>query len=541
MELRPYQEKAIETVFKKFESTQRVMLQMPTGTGKTEVFANLIKRWLNGAGRNTRVLVIVHRKELVEQILKRLMRYGVFVHAIQSGTQRNLDGQVQVAMVQSLKKPEGRPRNVRLIVVDEAHHVMAKTYSDLITYYSMPELHLLGVTATPIRLSGEGFKPMFTELVQVHSIQKFIDLGYLVEPRYFITDKLDLGGVRILGADYLESDLAQLVMDQKVMANVVKGYLNEGQEKKAILFAVNIEHSNELCARFNAEGIRAETIDATTPSLVRERLVQEFRDGQIRILCNVNIFTEGFDCPDVEVVILARPTKSLSLYLQQVGRAMRPSAEKKFAYILDNANLMEEHGSPIQDFHWTLDATRVKKERKKKEFALVSEPKETDSSRISEDDRLKLIEIELALAREKAEQDKEFNDRETLWIADLEHVKITGKYSVLKRLTPLEDENKNLIRLHDKLLQFPSIARNTPARLLSQLSPDEQKLVYRIDPVFGAHKNSFWVSFQYLLNKIKIRSLILYNIEKKKQPAHITAKIKSMAQKGLASKGNRRE
>jgi superfamily II DNA or RNA helicase len=317
--------------------------------------------------------------------------------------------------------------------------------------------------------------------------------------------------------------------------------LNEGQDKKAILFAVNIEHSNELCERFNAIGIRAETIDATTPAPVRERLVQEFRDGHIRILCNVNIFTEGFDCPDVEVVILARPTKSLALYLQQVGRVMRPSEGKEYGYILDNANLMEEHGSPIQDFHWTLDATRVKKERKKKEFALVSEPKENDSSGISEDDRLKLIEIELAQARERAEQDKEFKDRETLWIADLEDVKIIDKDTVLKRLTPLEDENKKLIFLHDKLLDFPSIARNTPARILSQLSPAEQKLIYRIDPEFGAHKISLWVSIQSLLIKIKIRSLILYNIEKKKQPAHITAKIKSMAQKGLASKGNRRE
>lgn len=549
MELRPYQEKAIDTVFKKFENTQRVMLQMPTGTGKTEVFANFIKRWLKGPGKNTRVLVIVHRKELVEQIIKRLARYGVFAHPIQSGTERNLDGQVQVAMVQSLKKPERRPRNVRLIVVDEAHHVMAKTYSDLITYYSIPELHLLGVTATPIRLSGEGFKPMFTELVQSHSIQKFIDLGFLVEPRYYITDKLDLHGVRILGADYLESDLAKLVLDHKVMANVVKGYLNEGQDKKAILFAVNIEHSNELCARFNAEGIRAETIDATTPAPVRERLVQEFRDGLIRILCNVNIFTEGFDCPDVEVVILARPTKSLSLYLQQVGRVMRPSEGKEFGYILDNANLMEEHGSPIQDFHWTLDPTRIKKKRRKKEFTLVSDPKEFETGGITEDDRLKLIEVQLAqerareakdlaravLEKEREEQDKEFKEREALWIADLEEVKITDSDVSLKRLPFVEDENKKLIRLHDKLSELSTIALKSPARILSQLSREERRLVHQIDPEFGNRNESFWLTLHTLLNRIKARSVILYNLGKKKPRVNVPRNI-SPAANGIAFK-----
>jgi superfamily II DNA or RNA helicase len=528
MELRPYQEKAIDTVFKKFENTQRVMLQMPTGTGKTEVFANFIKRWLKGPGKNTRVLVIVHRKELVEQIIKRLARYGVFAHPIQSGTERNLDGQVQVAMVQSLKKPERRPRNVRLIVVDEAHHVMAKTYSDLITYYSIPDLHLLGVTATPIRLSGEGFKPMFTELVQSHSIQKFIDLGFLVEPRYYITDKLDLHGVRILGADYLESDLAKLVLDQKVMANVVKGYLNEGQDKKAILFAVNIEHSNELCARFNAEGIRAETIDATTPAPVRERLVQEFRDGHIRILCNVNIFTEGFDCPDVEVVILARPTKSLALYLQQVGRVMRPSEGKEFGYILDNANLMEEHGSPIQNFHWTLDPTRIKKKRRKKEFTLVSDPKEFETGGITEDDRLKLIEVQLAQERareaediaravqkkEQAAKNKKLKEREKLWREALADVKISEGHSSLEWLNPVEGEFEMLRDLHETLMQFALKGIHFHQRVIGILTVDEIKLIERICPVFTRKKANRNITVYQIMNTIKARAKIISDSSK---------------------------
>lgn len=180
--------------------------------------------------------------------------------------------------------------------------------------------------------------------------------------------------------DFDEKDLEKVMMSEQIMAELIESYIKYGENKKAIVFAINKSHSKDIVKRFNNEGISAKYIDSDTKKEERELIVKEFKEGKYKVLCNVNIFTEGFDCPDVEVVQLARPTKSLSLYLQQIGRCMRPYDGKEYGLILDNACLWETHGLLSSDFEWSLKKevrvkkgkNKVKKKGKKPEFEFVA-------------------------------------------------------------------------------------------------------------------------------------------------------------------------
>jgi len=357
MKLRRYQKNSIEEIDQAWETHRSVMLQMPTGTGKTVIF-NAIAHQKRQEGNH--VLIIAHRKELVEQIAHRLeSSFREPVGIIMSGYPSYPERLIQVATIQTLRSREYPYKHSSVIIIDEAHHAPAETYRRLWEEY--PNAKFLGVTATPIRLSGEGFTDLFDFLITSDSISNFIKQGYLSQIKYLGNPQIVPDLTKIAtdkGGDFDSNQLSREMRQEIIMANLTDSYFNHANGKKIIVFAVDVEHSLSIVKRYRNLGIKAEHIDANTPKREREEILERFRKGEIKILSNVNIVSEGFDVPDCDGVQLARPTKSLGFYLQQIGRCMRPAKGKDYAIVLDNVGLYEIFGSPKAQRNWSLEANQ---------------------------------------------------------------------------------------------------------------------------------------------------------------------------------------
>lgn len=397
-ELRPYQTEGIRRIFNCWKEGQRsVLFQMPTGTGKTVLFSQIVKL---GFDNNRRILIVVHRKELVEQITEKLTARKVPVGHIVAGMKADYTQTVQVASIQTLSRREHPEAN--LIIIDECHHAKAETYKKLWDIY--PDAKFLGVTATPVRLSGEGFDDLFDELIVSMPTQKFIEQGYLCPVTHLVCSNPNLSDVKQKQGDYITKMLSGVMMDNSIMSDLIESYKEKSMGKTAIVFAVDVEHSQSIVKRYNEENIFAAHIDATTPKSERASILNDFKAGKIKVVSNVEIITEGFDFPECEVVQLARPTKSLSLYLQMVGRVMRPSKNKKEGIILDNAGLWLEHGLSIVAREWSLQSTKKKNKndlRQIKEVALDEDGtiREINRKRPLEIKGLKLIPLTFEIKR----------------------------------------------------------------------------------------------------------------------------------------------
>lgn len=391
MELRDYQKKAIGDIYQTWIDSRSVLLQMPTGTGKTNVFCQIAIDSLNKYP-DKKVLIIVHRRELIFQAKERLLQFdkSLKIGIIASTYIENSNFRIQVASIQTLIRRTNE-NTYSTVIIDEAHHSKAKTYTRLWTMF--PNAYFLGVTATPIRTNGEGFNDLFDKLITSQTIKEFIYENTLSDIKYFATHTPDISEVKIKNTgDYDNTELSLLMQDKSIMADLIKSYKDIAFNKKGIVFAVNINHSKEIEKRYNKEGIKAKHIDASTKKIERERIINEFKENKFQILCNVNIFTEGFDCPDIDFVQLARPTKSLTLFLQQVGRCMRPAIGKDFAIVLDNAGLWKEHGLPKIDREWTLKGIYVNNEMKKIKGKIPH--KNSNNKLPNESTQIELIEVE---------------------------------------------------------------------------------------------------------------------------------------------------
>ena len=367
VELRPYQTNAIRQIFKAWAlkpeglDLRNVLFQMPTGTGKTTLFSEIVRK---AELKQKKVLIVVHRLELVEQIVERLQHFDIAAGVIIAGTKRDDTKSVQVASIQTLNRRQFPPAD--LVIIDECHHSKAASYRKLWEIY--PDARFLGVTATPIRLNKEGFDDLFDVLIPAGQISDFVRHGYLVRSKHLVVSNPDVSHVKKSKGDYDMMSLKGVMLNNTLMANLIDSYIKHAFGKKIIVFAVDIEHSKKIVARYLEAGIAAMHIDATTPKQERAAIMAKFRSGEIKVLCNVDIVSEGFDVPDCDGVQLARPTKSLGLYLQQVGRCLRPNpaTQKEFGLVLDNAGLWLEHGLAGIDRQWTLRGE--KKQAKKKEF-----------------------------------------------------------------------------------------------------------------------------------------------------------------------------
>lgn len=356
---RAHQDKFIEDLRQALRVHQAVLGQAPTGMGKTVCGATMVS---NANAKGAPVIFMVHRRELLEQTSKTFLKAGIPHTFIASGKHYNPRLRVAIATVGTLANRLGGQVAVpRLLIVDEAHHSAAAGWARIIAWARAGGAKIVGLTATPWRLSGEGLREYFSEMVLGPETGWLIENEYLSRYRAFAPPEPDMEGVHTRAGDFVTSEIEEVMSGSRVMGDCVEHYKRCAHGKKAVLFAVSINHSKELAARFNEAGIPAAHIDAETPEAERRKIIMDYADGVYWVLCNVDLFGEGFDLSaiaekdvPIEAVIQMRPTQSLSLHLQQLGRALRPKPEP--AIILDHAGNLKRHGFPDSKFEWSLDA-----------------------------------------------------------------------------------------------------------------------------------------------------------------------------------------
>lgn len=362
--LRPYQQRAKESIFEAWDDCDNVMFQMPTGTGKTRLFTSIIsdiKAWGVLHNVEPKILIVAHRIELIEQISESLAKYKIPHGIIAGGKGRDLRKYVQVASIQTITHHTNisavKDLDVNFIIIDEAHHSMANSYKKLWTMYEGSKK--LGVTATPWRMNNSGFASIYDEFIVSQSIKDFIKEGWLapydyysIKDRSIIQRDIDAIDEFDVEGDYKISALERVMDRGNIRAQLLDSYLKYAKGKKGIIYSISRKHSDHICAEYKDAGINIVRIDSETPRDERQLYVKRFKNGQIDIIVNVDIFSEGFDCPDIEFIQLARPTKSLVKYLQQVGRGLRPTEGKSHCLILDNVGLHLTFGLPDADRTW---------------------------------------------------------------------------------------------------------------------------------------------------------------------------------------------
>ena len=366
-QLRPYQTDYTSHTNQFFQSVdnQWLLLVMPTGTGKTTVFSSLVQGW---SAQEKKVLIVVHRVELVDQIVDRLATFGVTAGVLASKYPVNLDLPVQVGMIQALSNNLSWYPDY--IVIDECHHSVADSYTQLWGQFESSKI--LGVTATPVRMDGEGFSDLYQLLLNLYPLDYFFNNEYLVRPIHFFCSTINPKFLKEVNGEYNITEQAKFLIQNNSINNVVQTYQKYSPGKKGVVFAANVGHSKMLVERFNQMGISAAHICGKIPKDERKEIVSKFRQGKYSILCNYDIVSEGFDVPDIDTVLLARRTKSLATYIQQVGRCLRPDKQngKRNGFVLDCSGQWLEFGFAGLDYPWQLDMNKdiVLKEMEKQKL-----------------------------------------------------------------------------------------------------------------------------------------------------------------------------
>lgn len=350
MQLRPYQNDLVEQVRQAWrDGFKAPCIVLGCGGGKSCIVAEIARRttW-NGK----RVLFIVHRKELVDQIFHTFVRWGVLMDLCEIG------------MVQTFTRRLKRLKKPALIITDENHHSLAQSYKRIYEYF--PTVPRIGVTATPVRLNGDGLGDVNDKLIIGVSTKWLIENHCLAPYDYYAPDIADLTGLHTKMGEYVTSDIEKVMIKKAVFGDVIRYYKQLADGKKAICYCSSIKHSEKTAEAFNAAGIPARHIDGGTLKTERDKIISDFRQGKITILCNVDLISEGFDVPDCECSILLRPTHSLTLYIQQSMRCMRYKPNKR-AVIIDHVGNYARHGMPDDDRQWTLEKKKHNKVQQEKE------------------------------------------------------------------------------------------------------------------------------------------------------------------------------
>lgn len=361
MQLRPYQETLVSSVqdYLWKDNQDSIMMQLGTGGGKSVCVGKIIKDLVDSGGR---AMILAHRVEIIKQLHNTLTRLGIHSGVIAPGYPKMSRLPVQVGSVQTYSRRDDL--HCDLLSFDEAHHAQASSYLKIRERHSNAKY--LGITATPYRLNGKGFDDIFKDIRCGPSTIQLEQSGYLSPAEVYI-NPLDINSLRQVGTvagDYDENMLAEFMDSKNITADIVDAYKNHALFKRAIVFAVSVNHSKHIAEEFNKEGIKAVHLDANSKD--REIILRNFENGNIKVLCNVGIATEGTDIPGIECVIMARPTKSLSLCLQMIGRGSRVIAGKLSYILLDCANNVLEHGLPNEEHDWRSHFFGLHKKHKKK-------------------------------------------------------------------------------------------------------------------------------------------------------------------------------
>ncbi len=309
----------------------------PCGSGKTVIMAEMAKQ---AAKKGNRTLFLVHRKELKEQTLNTLEWWGA-----------DLD-YIEVGMVQTIVRRLEKTTKPNLIITDENHHSLASSYRKIYNYF--PQTRLVGFTATPVRLNGGGLGDVNDILIEGPSVKELIEWGNLAPFKYYAPEIVDTSKLKIRRGEYVQSDIDELFNSNAIWGDVVKHYKKLSYGKQAICYCSSIAQSKRMANEFNAAGIKAKHIDGDTPKAERDAAIEYFRQGEIMVLCNVDLISEGFDVPDCTTAILLRPTRSLGLFIQQSMRPMRYKPGKT-AIIIDHVGNVARFGTPDLEREWSLE------------------------------------------------------------------------------------------------------------------------------------------------------------------------------------------
>ena len=391
-----YQEDMKERIEKALRLHRSVMAQMPTGTGKTYLLTAVIDSFVSNNPME-KVWIVAHRRELVSQIDETVRKF----HSYSASNTSSLLSSVKAMSIQWLMRHYDEiEEEPGMIVIDEAHHALAKTYKEM--WERFPNAMFLGLTATPCRLNGKGFTDLFDVLVQSWSVPEFISKGRLATYD-FVSIKSDGVTQRLIDSlqkrgadgDYQNKEMDMLLNKKPSIERLYRSLEEFGKDRKGIVYAINISHAQKITKLYQEHGVKAIAIDSKTPAAERQQDIEAFKKGDIQVLVNVDIFSEGFDCPDVEFVQLARPTLSLAKYLQMVGRGLRVAKGKKNCVIIDNVGLYRVFGLPSQVWNWNamfegkLRVGKKKETPKDREFFLMNEKQ--DDIQIHPDSEMMMV------------------------------------------------------------------------------------------------------------------------------------------------------
>lgn len=351
----------------------RVIIGLPTGSGKTKTAMGIIHSCLSKGGK---VAFVCNRDQLIDQSYEEFLLNGFTdIGILQSDKTNNVNAKLLVCSIQTIAR-RGLPEDINVLIIDEAHSVAGTA-----AYWPiMNGRTVIGLTATPMQtglgrtmsiLSG----PLFHKLVNVISMDELIKLGFLVDMvAYGPNEVADLSKVRVIAGEYREDELAEAMSKTHLVGDVVKQWIKYGNDKQTMVFTVNIAHSMKVCDEFVSMGVNAVHVDYKMEKEEKTKIYKDFKAGKIKVLCNCALLSEGTDFPAAEVLVLARPTKSVVRYIQMVGRVLRPSPGKTIATVLDHGGCIERFGFPMDIVTKELDDGKVNRSKSKKDDEAKSEP-----------------------------------------------------------------------------------------------------------------------------------------------------------------------
>jgi len=380
--LRGYQQRGLDELRQAVrDGFRRILLVLPTGGGKSVIFSKLIQ---SANQKGNPVLFLVHKRELVYQASDHMDKEGVQHGIIMAGEPMNKMKQVQLASTLTLWTRAKRHERIdmppaKVVVVDEAHRTGSKTYNQILDDYD--DSILIGVTATPVRKNGRGLGNQFEKMIVISSISELQELGFLCQVEYMVPNIPDLSEVDINDGEFVEEQLQEVMDNKHLVGNIVDHYIKFAKGRQAVLFAAGVRHSIHLRDRFRMKGIAAEHIDANTNTAERDEIHDRFEKGEIQVICNYAIYTEGVDMPELSCVINARPSRSIVFHLQSIGRGLRPKKDGGNCLVIDHSGNVLRMGPVEMDHEWSLDEFEViydrdasneeRKEREKKETEYI--------------------------------------------------------------------------------------------------------------------------------------------------------------------------
>ena len=359
MKLRPYQQQLIDdTRFQLQLGRKKVLIVLPTGGGKTVCFSHIAE---SASKKGSRVCVLVHRAELLDQASRSMpVRHGL----IAAGRSMDLSHSVQIASVQTLaRRLHQLPKDFfQLLIVDEAHHTTAGTWAKVVEHFD--SARLIGVTATPIRLDGRGLGEHYESMVVGPSAQWLTDNGFLSQAKVLAPPGIQASGLKKRMGDFDMKQAEGLLQEGQAMGDCLTHYRQHLNGQTAIAFCCSVAHSQAVAGLFQANGVAAASIDGTMDVNHRRSLLASLGRGEIKVLTSCALIGEGVDVPSVGGCILLRPTSSVGLHLQMIGRCLRVSPGKKRAVILDHVGNTLRLGHHLEDREWTLDGEQKAKREK---------------------------------------------------------------------------------------------------------------------------------------------------------------------------------